>query len=572
MSENTHRIMRQILELDFGPAAPVGKLQQQAVQVLQNQGLTAMAAVFDQLAGPQQRVRLERLELDLGTLRGADWSEQFQRRLAEQLERQLGQALQTSRAASPTASSTPAADGLFEQFLYFCQQGRLPWWGSQSIANWVEALPNTLTYPQWQTLLDQVQRDRRVRQRLIYTVSDDFLQTMLQRYSQLPETARLQQQFSSAAGSSDTQARWRERFWSIVLAHAPVQTTATGVTLIRQLLVAQQQLWGRDVDIPAPRSRDRRQPAFPPDLPALPAPWQSWLNQAMQTGSPTPAPADGSSSDNRDRTPGALSEAASMSNQPSPAEPQNLSTPGNPPRSPLTAEEAAALEEGAAIAPDAMPLAERSDPVPPWPLSETPQPLAKTSAPEDISSLISQPAEAIAPFTQSAPDVEEDVYVDAAGMVILHPFLQELFNSLDLLCDRQFGNVIAQRRAVALLTYLTFGDRSVPEYELLLPKLLVNWPWAEPLPPDELTVAERAACDELMAAVLRHWSALHSSSADWLREAFFWRDGKLTRVDDGWRLTIERQAQDVLLNRLPWGLGVIRLPWMTDFLYVSWLN
>ena len=156
--------------------------------------------------------------------------------------------------------------------------------------------------------------------------------------------------------------------------------------------------------------------------------------------------------------------------------------------------------------------------------------------------------------------------------MIVHPFLPELFDSLGVWRDRQFAHPQAQRRAVALLTYLAFGDRPVLEYDLLLPKLLAAWPWAEPLPPHGLSESERQACDQLLAAVLQHWQALRSSSADWLRETFFWRDGKFTPVDGGWRLTIERHAQDVLLNRLPWGLGVIYLPWMTEVLHVSWLN
>lgn len=585
MPDNTHRIMRQILQLDFGPTDQFTELQQIAAQVWQNQGLATLETVLNRVAGPQERVQLDRLELDLGTLRGPDWPTQFSQRLAEQLERQLGAARQDSTAPVPATTTTPAADSSFEQFLYFCQQGRLPWWGRPSPADWIAELPKTLTAPQWQRLIDPVQRERRVRQRLIYTVSDDFLQTVLQRFGQLPEAARLQQQFSLAAWIPATQILWRERFWSIVLAHAPASTTAVGVTLMRQLLAARQQLWERDAAArpgpPVAHSSDRLQPAFPPDLPALPAPWQSWLDQAMQTSVSSSTPADEPRSDNRDRPPATSSDAASAtSNRSSRSEPEDLSTPENPPRSRMTPDEFTAPEEVAEIAPEPASPADHSHPAPPWPSTEVPQPIADAAAPEDIRTPTPQTAEAISPFTgatpdggeASIPDVGEEVYVDAAGLVILHPFLQELFQSLDLLRDHQFRDALAQRRAVALLTYLAFGDLPVPEYELLLPKLLVNWPWAEPLPPDDLTDAEQQTCDELLAAVLRHWSALRSSSPDWLREAFFWRDGKLTPVDNGWQLTLERQAQDVLLNRLPWGLGVIRLPWMTDYLYVNWIS
>src|SRR2546430_2729431 len=73
----------------------------------------------------------------------------------------------------------------------------------------------------------------------------------------------------------------------------------------------------------------------------------------------------------------------------------------------------------------------------------------------------------------------------------------------------------------------------------------------EPLEPVLLQDEDVAACDALVRAVLRHWTALRSSSPEWLREQFFLRDGKLEDVDSGRRLTIERRAQDVLLARLP---------------------
>jgi len=50
------------------------------------------------------------------------------------------------------------------------------------------------------------------------------------------------------------------------------------------------------------------------------------------------------------------------------------------------------------------------------------------------------------------------------------------------------------------------------------------------------------------------------------------RDGKLEQVDEGFRLTVERRAQDVLLARLPWGIGVLGFPWMKERIFVRWLD
>jgi hypothetical protein len=170
------------------------------------------------------------------------------------------------------------------------------------------------------------------------------------------------------------------------------------------------------------------------------------------------------------------------------------------------------------------------------------------------------------------PQEGEAIYLNGAGCIILHPFLEELFRSNDLLAGRAFRDAAARELAVRLVAYLTFGNELTPEYDLLLPKLLCGMAWEEPLAPIELTDAERTACDQLLHAVLRHWHALKSSSTVWMREQFFLRAAKLEPLDSDWRLAVERRAQDALLDRLPWGLGVIDLPWRSGRIFVYWMK
>jgi hypothetical protein len=80
----------------------------------------------------------------------------------------------------------------------------------------------------------------------------------------------------------------------------------------------------------------------------------------------------------------------------------------------------------------------------------------------------------------------------------------------------------------------------------------------------------KAACDELLSEVIRHWSQLKNTSIAALRETFLWRNGKLTRTDHGWLLHVERKGVDILLGSLPWGIGTIKLPWTNDKLFVEW--
>jgi len=81
-----------------------------------------------------------------------------------------------------------------------------------------------------------------------------------------------------------------------------------------------------------------------------------------------------------------------------------------------------------------------------------------------------------------------------------------------------------------------------------------------------------AAADTMLEAMLDHWSALQSSSADWLRAQFLRREGLLSQSDTGLLLQVENRAQDVLLGRLPWGISVVVLPWLATPLSVKWID
>jgi hypothetical protein len=166
----------------------------------------------------------------------------------------------------------------------------------------------------------------------------------------------------------------------------------------------------------------------------------------------------------------------------------------------------------------------------------------------------------------------EAIYLEGAGAILLHPFLEELFRGRGLLEGRSFRDTAARDHGVRLLGLLTFGSTEAPEYDLLLAKLLCGCPFEEPLESTPLDEEDAAACDALLHAVVRHWTALRGSSPAWLREQFFLREGKLEAVDSGRRLTVERRAQDVLLARLPWGCGVVEPPWLSERLFVHWMT
>jgi hypothetical protein len=121
------------------------------------------------------------------------------------------------------------------------------------------------------------------------------------------------------------------------------------------------------------------------------------------------------------------------------------------------------------------------------------------------------------------------------------------------------------------LQFLVTGKDETEEFDLVLNKILCGIDIDKVVPtlilPDEETKTE---CDLLLMEVIKHWEVLKNTSIAGLREAFLQRAGKLSRVDDGWLLQVEQKAIDVLINHLPWGIGIIKLPWMNEMLYVEW--
>lgn len=188
---------------------------------------------------------------------------------------------------------------------------------------------------------------------------------------------------------------------------------------------------------------------------------------------------------------------------------------------------------------------------------------------EGIQSPISSVTEV--PLQQQAYDVDlaEGLFIDNAGLVLLHPFLPQLFEALGIVSDEK---IIRPDFALSLLHYLATGQNPGLEYELVLPKVLCQLPLSAPvasliLLPDDA----RQEADALLQAVINHWTALRNSSFDSLRGTFLLRPGKLTAQADGdWRLQVEHQTCDILLDSLPWGLATVKLPWMRPLLWVEW--
>jgi len=165
----------------------------------------------------------------------------------------------------------------------------------------------------------------------------------------------------------------------------------------------------------------------------------------------------------------------------------------------------------------------------------------------------------------------EPLYVNNSGIVLLHPFLQSYFTGLKLYGDNGFIDQPRRERAVLLLHYLATSETEAAEFDLILEKILCGLGLEDTLPVAlDLTEEEKIESDKLLEAVISYWEPLKNTSIAGLQNTFLQREGRLELKDNGWLLTVEQKTVDILLGKLPWGFGTIRLPWMQEILSVDW--
>ena len=166
------------------------------------------------------------------------------------------------------------------------------------------------------------------------------------------------------------------------------------------------------------------------------------------------------------------------------------------------------------------------------------------------------------------------VPISNAGLVILFPFLPMLFIRLNMLSQdrRSLNSNESKVRAIFILQRLIANeDREYDEKDLFLNRLLINYPFNEPLPRRvELNQDELNTIDSLLEATKTNWSKMRNTSMRAFQESFLNRTGFIEKTEHEWILTVEERAYDILLDSIPWSYKLVRLPWMENILRVNW--
>ena len=163
------------------------------------------------------------------------------------------------------------------------------------------------------------------------------------------------------------------------------------------------------------------------------------------------------------------------------------------------------------------------------------------------------------------------IFIKNAGLVILAPYIPTLFDRIGLLENRVFKNEACQNKALYVLQYAVTGNTEAEEHDLVLNKLICGLEIHSPIMhTPTLHLEETQLIDSLLKAIIAHWSSIGKTSVTGLRDSFLYRAGRLSIEEKKYVLQVEEKSYDMLLDRIPWSIGKLKLSWMEKLIEVIW--
>jgi hypothetical protein len=160
-------------------------------------------------------------------------------------------------------------------------------------------------------------------------------------------------------------------------------------------------------------------------------------------------------------------------------------------------------------------------------------------------------------------------YVQNAGLIILHPFLKEMFKSCHLIDEN--NTLLDKELAAHILHYAATKKENDYEHMMLFEKFLCGIPLQQSIQREiKIEDKHKQQVEEMLDSVVLHWSALKNTSTDILRSEFLQREGKLDWSESNPKLSIERKTQDLLLEKIPWNITIVKIPWIQKLIYTQW--
>lgn len=531
MAPQQHKVMRLVLEVHGGSRSVAQRVQLEFNDACRERLLSLIEEICSDLSASDRIHRVDSLIIDLGKVPLDTLDAAVADKFAAAFGRKLGAAIDTA----------PEIDSELELFGCFIRTGTLPWWADASDPNLllsaVQSLIKRIPQALCRTVLTAPDPER-ARRRIVRTCTDRLLDDLVCLLAPPLSTAcpdlggkwmSILGALSGAQGNSAPAGR--TVVWEEILraAGAGATTAAEASRFFGAVLVRVAYRMGgdyRSLVANLKRSLDDRTGAVPKWARDISEGLWRDLDRDLEQARESAIPSHGSARAEPDRRLArGVDGYAVMSRQ-----------SGTP-----------APERSAAIATQFD--AKRFDGI-----------TAATSSARESES----PAESV--FSNG-----DAIYVYNAGLVALWPFLENFCSRLGLLQDRRFRDEAAAHRAAGLLQYVASGDESAAEYLLPLNKVLCGIALEEVFDfGAEINAEEFEECENLFAAVIQHAPILRGMSVPGFRGSFLLRKGQLGSRDGSWLLRVQRETHDVVLDRFPWSVDIVKLPWMDARLQVEW--
>ncbi len=168
-------------------------------------------------------------------------------------------------------------------------------------------------------------------------------------------------------------------------------------------------------------------------------------------------------------------------------------------------------------------------------------------------------------------ELEEPLYSNYAGLIIIAPFLPMLFERSGLMQDNTFNDAGSVYKAIHILQYAATGSTIVNEHDLAIHKVLCCISLNTPIDLSiTLSDTDKELVNSLLVAVIQQWTVLGLTSIAGLQETFLQRNGRLEEDAEAYFLRVETKGVDMLLDQIPWNITRIKLGWMPKMLEILW--
>ena len=606
MPEYPHMIKTQRLDLTLRMDSRLAPGVQNTIgEIYKSQVIPVLNKVMDQFSRPGEIIRMERLELDLNQLNADILSEDFPRKVEAALRKALGDIIPEARLkhVGKVSSSSGSVDqhevrvaqmagSDIEALAYFLYTGQWPWYITSAqrpsdFNAWLrERLINNPTG--FVPVLKDALQDPKAMRRCIYQCTPDLMMNICQVLAMMMPGVS-----ASAAGawsrifhaletqlvthkafSKISRTRLHYTVWHPVVklfipGQASLRSNAAAYDALRKILVGLQAYL-----LPTSVAMTSRK-----------NPWEKTLWMAVEADLAN-ASADvlkGRKDDLRRVVAEQLmtrgyTDAAGLKPARKPGTTERLAdhevqnsmdfsgekneTPGDKKNDPHSTSEKEDSLPGEDARPDGKEKRTNANKVQ--------KELAELASKRVAEEKVDQELPARRPIV---PDEVEEAPVSNAGLILFHPFIVHLMEGLGLAENKKFIHDEAREQAVHILQYLATGETVFSEDDMVLNKLLCGMHLEDPVPTRaDLGKDVMEECDALIQHVVDQWSVLKNASADSVRQTFVRREGLLSKegFGGGWKLVVERNTFDILLDRLPWGISMVKMPWNDFILNVEW--